>query len=204
MSTPLCNWLDKVQFFSSLLLLKVCFFLQLVKKMQSEDFYLSEVEKSRAMAEMNERMNKVLYSLVFSNIFNSKMLFLFPSWWMSACLNDRYVALWSLLKFTGLIWLIFGFILFCFFFLRCVEAKDWGSSVPCWDCWTAEEQRCSDQSVGKRKCKDVGWIGRRPKVNGWKAKVTGRDGTKVRQWISLNFSILMKTLMYCGYFIYEF
>lgn len=123
MSTPLCNWLDKVQFFSSLLLLKVCFFLQLVKKMQSEDFYLSEVEKSRAMAEMNERMNKVLYSLVFSNIFNSKMLFLFPSWWMSACLNDRYVALWSLLKFTGLIWLIFGFILFCFFFFAVCRSE---------------------------------------------------------------------------------
>lgn len=42
---------------------------------REKDFYLSKVEKSRAMTEIDERMKKVL---TLSNIVNSKILF-FPS-----------------------------------------------------------------------------------------------------------------------------
>lgn len=67
--------------------------------MQSQDFYLSEVEKSRAMTEMNERMKKVL---TLSSIVNSKILFSsFFSLLVNVCLSESYVALWSLLKTPG-------------------------------------------------------------------------------------------------------
>lgn len=42
---------------------------------------------------------------------------------MNVCLPERFVALWSLLKFTGLVRLIFGFLLFCFFFCGVQKRK---------------------------------------------------------------------------------
>lgn len=49
---------------------------------REKDFYLTKLEKSRAMTEIDARMEKVLS---LSNIVNSEILFLI--WSMSACLN---------------------------------------------------------------------------------------------------------------------
>ena len=49
---------------------------------REKDFYLSKIEKSRAMTEIDARMEKVL---TLSNIVNSEVLYLTCS--MSACLK---------------------------------------------------------------------------------------------------------------------
>lgn len=60
---------------------------------REKDFYLSKIEKSRAMTEIDARMEKVL---TLSNIVNSEILFSYTefrntlSYMVDVCVSERY------------------------------------------------------------------------------------------------------------------